>query len=98
MELPLRVSSVVMVQYPAVVSEDKKQTEDDTYIIPTIHMKLQKILKLDDRFAYFKNDEKVERYRIPKIFIDKEVFVCEEYAPLRIAKEDDENIKREESE
>jgi len=89
--LKLSIGNPVVVQYPAHIPEGK-WTESNTYIIPEITIKLQKVIKLDNYFAYFDDGSKIERYRISKIIIDKESFESEEFAPLRIANEDNENL------
>ena len=85
--LRLGIGNPVLVQYPAHLAEDTK-LEDNVHSIPTVNMRLQKITSLDDYFAYFEDGSKIERYRIPKIFIGKEAFESEEFSPLRISEED----------
>ena len=102
--LRLGVGNSALVQYPAYLTEDIKLGNDvhpipeiGVYPIPTINMRLQKVARLDDQFAYFEDGSKIERYRISKIFIGKETFEPEEFSPLRIIEEDEKNLKKEES-
>lgn len=92
--LHLSVGNPVLVQYPARLLEDTKPG-NNVYPIPTVNLRIQKIARLDDQFAYFEDGSKIERYRIPKIFVGKEVFESEEFSPLRIIKEDELRIKEE---
>lgn len=91
----LQVGDFVMVQYPAYYQESDPKIGG--HRIPHVNMKLHQVIKLDEEFAYLKDNGKIERYRIVKIFKDKKVFVCKDYGPLKIIKEDGENLKKEES-
>jgi len=90
--LSLSIGNHVMIQHPAHLQGSLK-LEDNIRLIPTVNISLKKVEKLDEQFVHFDDGSKIERYRVIKIFIEKDVFESEESAPLRIIEEDTENLK-----